>query len=87
MSFLVLNWIFKIKLKIFVFVYYTCTCFFFFLKNVYSKSKQQSRICTSSAGGLPEYSVSPMLSHVNILQVRGLKSNETLYVYYLINKK
>lgn len=27
------------------------------------------------------------LSYINMLQARALKSNESLYIYYLINKK
>ena len=41
----------------------------------------------SLVSGLLDYSKSLKLSHINILQARALKSNESLYIYYLINKK
>ena len=42
----------------------------------------------SFVGGLLELlKIILKLSYINILQARALKSNESLYIYYLINKK
>lgn len=42
----------------------------------------------SFVGGLLElFKIILKLSSVNILQAKALKSNESLYIYYLINKK
>lgn len=81
--FLVLHWTFKKKLKMLVFVY-----LLLFLKNAAKANKQPNRIHISFRGRLLEFlKVSSELSPVNILQIRILKSNESLYIYYLINKK
>lgn len=81
MCFLVLNWILKTKRKF----WYLFTCFFF---EECSKSKQQNRIYTFFRGGLLQcLKISLKLCPVNFLPVTTLKNNESLYIYYLINKK
>lgn len=74
---------FKNILKILVFVY-----LLLFLRTISKINKQQNKIHIFLGGGLLECLKIPLkLSTVNTLQVRTLKSNESLYIYYLINKK
>lgn len=72
---------FKNKQKILVFVY------LLFFEEC-SKSKQQNRIYIFFRGGLLQcLKISLKLCPVNFLPVTTLKNNESLYIYYLINKK